>query len=103
MLQGLIQRFRVARWWAAAVAANSKSDYENALRYILLMERNPARGEGERHRFQVKLLKGYVLGGLGRRDEALRTLIEFQKDIQHLGIMTEEIRYLRGYAASVAT
>jgi hypothetical protein len=78
-----------------------RSQYELALHYLVLMERRPAKGEGDRHRFQLKLLKGYALGGLGRREEALRTLLGFQRGLQGLGSSTDELRYLRCYAAAV--
>ena len=57
--------------------------------------------EGERYRFYRKLLKGYVLGGLGRRGEALETLSSFQRDVVELGYTTDELKYLKCYAAAV--
>jgi hypothetical protein len=84
-----------------ALSLTSESQYGQALHYLQLVEKHLPANEGERYRFYRQLLKGYVLGGLGRRDEALKTLSEFQRDVTALGYETDELKYLRCYAASV--
>jgi hypothetical protein len=101
MIRRWINRARTSRWWVKALTLTSKSEYGQALHYIRLIDRCLAGGEGQKYRFYRKLLEGYLLGGLGRRDEALEILSGFQQDILKLGFVNDELKYLKCYAAAV--
>ena len=96
----LIKNVRLARWWVSALSATSKSEYENALHYLNLMEGVGVDADGgtiSRYGIFYRVLKGFVLISVNRRKEAGGVLIEAARQLNSIRNPSDEIKYLKCY------
>jgi hypothetical protein len=96
----LIKNVRLARWWDGALTATSRSEYENALHYLNLMEGVGVDADGgaiSRYGIFYRVLRGFVLISLNRRKEAGGVLMEAARQLNSIRNPSDEIKYLICY------